>query len=106
MTEDNFGCHDCRFKGGGGSWWVEARGATEDPTMHRMPPTPDNNSAPQASSTTFEKLFQGMQNPVSPSHSHLLEATCQSCTFSQAQQKDPCGRDHSLLTPTRHPHQL
>ena len=44
LSEDSFGCHDCRFKAGGGVapgiWWVEARGATEDPTMHRMPPHP------------------------------------------------------------------
>ena len=40
-----------------GIWCVEARGATEDPTTHRMPPTPENDSAPQVSSPTFEKLF-------------------------------------------------
>ena len=61
MSEDIFGCHDCRAKGQGGGWLLasggEARDATEHPTIHRMPPTTENELAPDVSSTKVEKLF-------------------------------------------------
>ena len=55
MSGDISDCHN--LGGATGIWWIESRGSTEHPKMHRIAPTKSNYLAPNINNAVAGKTW-------------------------------------------------